>query len=215
MPGRRRPARGTRAARGPGPGRRARKPCSAAWSSISPARTADLTTARKTSKRHPGEWWCGDLAAVELARLATRRGDAVTAQHLLDCVDCVDHVDRPAPTLPAVSASSVSMVASSTRCETRWLGIGELTARETEVLDLLRTRLSPHDIAHLLFISPNTLRSHLRGDLPEARRQRSGRRRTDPDGCEAPRRGGPLRTRTAALTREPWPDETRRFPLPR
>ena len=39
---------------------------------------------------------------------------------------------------------------------------GDLSSRELTVLELLSSRLTTHEIAGTLFISPNTLKSHVK-----------------------------------------------------
>src|SRR4051795_5881731 len=46
-----------------------------------------------------------------------------------------------------------------------------LSERELEVLRLLATELSGPDIARALFVSPNTLRTHTKAHLHQARRE--------------------------------------------
>jgi LuxR family maltose regulon positive regulatory protein len=53
---------------------------------------------------------------------------------------------------------------------------GLLSDRELTVLRLLSSRLTTTEIAGALFVSPNTLKSHIEKHLPQARRQlQSGR----------------------------------------
>ena len=54
-----------------------------------------------------------------------------------------------------------------------------LTERETDVLRLLQGSLSLSEIAGELFISPNTVKTHAKARVPEARRQLSNRGRPD------------------------------------
>ena len=49
--------------------------------------------------------------------------------------------------------------------------VEELTSRERDVMRLLPSRLTLREIASELFVSQNTLKFHLRRDLPQARRE--------------------------------------------
>ena len=56
--------------------------------------------------------------------------------------------------------------------------VEELSAREMSVLRLLGTELSVAEIGEQLYVSRNTVKTHVRGDLPQARRRNArGRRR--------------------------------------
>ena len=92
------------------------------------------------------------------------------------------------------------------------LGMGSLTAREREVLNLLARGMSNAAIAEELFITNKTVKNHV-ADLREDRRPFAGRshrlgRRARPQRSRGPKRNwasDPLEVESRAR-RDPWPN---------
>ena len=120
---------------------------------------ATLEEAAILRQRNPGlSPWPGFYLLLATARVTTMAGDLPRAEQLLD--ESAVQMSRFSEGMEAMQARLAAARATLRRL---WLdepGWEPLTAREVEVLRLLRSRLSLGEIAGELFLTRNTVKTH-------------------------------------------------------
>ena len=143
---------------------------------------ATLEEAGILRQRNPGlSPWPGFYLLLATARVTTTAGDLPRAEQLLH--EAAVQMARFSEGMEAMQARLAAARATLRRVRLEEPGWEPLTAREVEVLRLLRSRLSLGEIAGELFLTRNTVKTHARavyrklGASSRAEAIRLGRRR--------------------------------------
>jgi len=107
-----------------------------------------------------------EIASSQLALAQVRqlRGDREAARALLqDARDTVEDCAEPGTLAGTLAAAERGLHATPSREGARADGTDELTDRELAVLRLLGSELSRREIADALYVTQNTVKTHLRG----------------------------------------------------
>jgi DNA-binding CsgD family transcriptional regulator len=123
----------------------------------------DVTTERAWHRTAVYNEWCRVVHIEPQAKLSlTLPGSAITRTLMFDLADDAGRTfgERERTLLTLIRPSFMRPIARAEEIRARHHTLG-LTARELEVLDLVRSGMTNGEIAGALVVSPTTIRSHL------------------------------------------------------